>query len=305
MIKENRGCKQMTKETQICSYCSLQFKCKRNLEDHIASKHEHSKRKFECSTCHKTFAKQYSLTEHIRYNHTFEKPYACSLCDATFIGSSKRLRHFRFVHTKEKRFFCSECNFGCVEKSNVRRHYQSQHTQEGQLRQKRKEENLAKFLTKIGIEFQREHQVSFSCFQSNFARIDFLIQLKNTKGEAFIVLLENDEDAHSSRPVSCEVKRMMDVYTAFSLEGNTLPIVWVRYNCDRYSVDGIVQKKKKQERLSYLEAFLQNLKTVDLPSFSIYYLFYDCITKQDKLQLELFSHEDYHEEVKPFVQVFV
>lgn len=296
----------MGRATHTCSFCEYTTTYKFNVVRHELNHHKpYEERPNKCHLCEKRFSQPVHLREHVRHMHTFEKPFSCNLCDAKFCFKSKLTRHTKYVHTKEKEFQCTECSMRFVTPQDRKVHFGRHHTVEGQQRQKKKEEKLAKFLTEKGFYFQREYTVNFSCFNGSFARVDFVLQLKNTKGQAFIVLLENDEEAHKSRPVSCEVKRMMDVYSSFSMDGNTLPVIWVRFNCDSYRIDGTLQKKKQSERFSFLETFLHNLEKQDHVPFSIQYLFYDCITVEKELELELFSNEDYNEDIKQYVQVWV
>jgi hypothetical protein len=296
----------MGKASYSCSSCPFIASSKRVLDEHMGYKHTiYEERRFACPDCSKKFVTKWGLTEHTRHMHTFEKPFACKLCDAKFTVSPKLTRHIRYIHTKEKPVSCSECDMKFTTPHDRKLHFTRMHTAQGQQRQKKKEEKLAKFLQEKGFQYQREYKIDFTCFQGTYARVDFILQLQNCFGEAFIVLLENDEEAHSSRPVSCEVKRMMDVVSSFTMDGNTLPILWVRFNCDTFRIDGTVQKKKQAERFEGLETFLHRLEEQHHPSFAIHYLFYDCLTIDHQPQLELFSNEDYHEEIKQYVQVHV
>jgi hypothetical protein len=87
------------------------------------------------------------------------------------------------------------------------------HTEEGQKRQKKSEEYTAKLLIKFGIDFKREHRVYFSCNGGTFCKIDYLY-IKN----GFIFIIENDEKQHKTYPVSCELRRMMQIKSCFLLD---------------------------------------------------------------------------------------
>ena len=96
---------------------------------------------------------------------------------------------------------------------------------------------------------------------------------------AAIIIVECDEFQHDDRDTSCEVARMTQINEALALEGNTLPILWIRWNPDVFRVNGEKQKVKKKERAAQLVRFLRNLETSAhtlLPeSVSIVYMFYD------------------------------
>jgi hypothetical protein len=93
-----------------------------------------------------------------------------------------------------------------------------------------------------------------------------------------IIIVECDEFQHDDRDTSCEVARMTQVNEALALEGNTLPIIWIRWNPDAFRVNGDLQKVKKKERGHLLVRFLKALESttsLEPGSVSIFYLFYD------------------------------
>ena len=69
--------------------------------------------------------------------------------------------------------------------------------------------------------------------EGKFARIDFVAEMKGC-----IVFLEVDEHQHCGYMVGCDMKRMAKIVETLTLGGNTLPILFLRYNPDAYSVDG-------------------------------------------------------------------
>ena len=97
------------------------------------------------------------------------------------------------IHSGLRPYVCmyEGCGQRFTQKSAATKHFKAMHTPEGQARQKKQEQRIAKFLTKNGIDFKREHHISFKCFSaestSKFARIDFVIQLKGS-----IIFLEVD-----------------------------------------------------------------------------------------------------------------
>jgi hypothetical protein len=104
--------------------------------------------------------------------------------------------------------------------------------------------------------------------------IDFVI-IENGK----IIFLEIDENQHVSYQVSCELKRMTDVHSACLIEGNTLPIHFIRYNPHRCSIGDIVAKVSRKVRESLLVNTIQQLlKRESSPPLSIHYMFYDVST---------------------------
>ena len=76
------------------------------------------------------------------------------------------------------------------------------------------------------IHFKREHHISYSCeedIENSYARA-------GTNGTFGVIFLEIDEKQHEDRMLSCEVSRMAKILEILTLQGNTLPIRFIRYN---------------------------------------------------------------------------
>ena len=75
------------------------------------SPQEHTKKRYACNRCPKTYAQRYSLINHLRM-HDNVRPYACKNCDCKFTNLSTLVKHQR-THTGEKPyalvFLCREC----------------------------------------------------------------------------------------------------------------------------------------------------------------------------------------------------
>lgn len=170
------------------------------------------------------------------------------------------------------------------------------HTPEGQARQKKQEHRVARALDNAGIEYKREHHIDFRCIgdiDGAFARVDFLI-IAHGK----IVFLEVDETQHKFGygNVSCDMKRMSKITESLALEGNTMPIVMLRYNPDGFSVDGKAVKKLKKVREAELVSLLKD-PTADVFSCDqplvIQYLYYDMSGEVPTITLD----PDYNENI--------
>lgn len=186
-------------------------------------------------------------------------------CCAKFRTKVNLETHER-IHTGEKPFECrfAGCNQRFTQDGNRKKHEKSQHTPEGQARQKRKE-NLAHkgFLKRdmtpdYGNSGKNPNQlVDFSCMGGTRAFIDFVFQF-----EHMLLLTELDEWGHSDRMLSCETKRMMDVVAALRIGGEKRPIVWLRINPDKYTIDGKVEKKPFEHRMDDAVKWAKGFKPI-------------------------------------------
>ena len=256
--------------------CGASFTRAQSLKRH-ACKHTGEK-PYRCTFegCDAAFAESGKLTSHMR-THTGEKPYRCTFegCDAAFAQSGALSTHIR-THTGEKPYRCTfeGCDAAFAESGNRTTHYISQHTPEGQARQKKQEQRLARALDAAGVPYKREHRIDFSCMGATNCRIDFLVLLAN----GVLVMLECDEHQHPGTGYSCDLRRMAYVREALTIEGNTLPLVFLRYNPDAFKVGGVTRPTKKKDREARLVALLRDLEVRDatgLPPMTLQYLYYD------------------------------
>jgi hypothetical protein len=147
------------------------------------------------------------------------------------------------------------------------------HTAEGKQHRKREEERVAKLLAKAGVDFKREHHVNFGCIQETFARVDFIIILNGK-----VIVLEVDEYQHDGYGVACDVARMVKLFEVWLLEGNTLPVRFIRYNPHVFRVDGKRQKVKKAVREARLLEAIQEASEADRDGMQVRYMYYDVVS---------------------------
>ena len=102
-------------------------------------------------------------------------------------------------------------------------------------------------------------------------------------------LVECDEHWHQHEPVLCEVARMLDVAAQHAMK-NELPLHFVRFNPDGYTVDGRAQKPKMGERHKELLLAIEEPVTAPL---TITYICYATtagtadVTKSDEFPSDL------------------
>jgi len=280
--------------------CDARFAQSGALQKH---KRTHTgERPFACDFegCDARFARVCGLQKHNRALHTGERPFACDFkgCDARFTQSGALLAHKR-THTGEKPYACDwedcgkrfaqvgalqkhkrthtgerpfACDFeGCgarfTQSSDLPRHNRALHTARGQLRQRKREEQVARALVKAGLTFDREVSVQF-CGQANkaSARVDFVIY--RSWGT---VLLEVDESQHAHYGVSCEAARMLNVFAEQMKQGRAGKFHFVRFNPDAYAEGGAPQKTLLKDRLA---ALLRTLEQEPAKQYSVTYLYY-------------------------------
>ena len=71
---------------------------------------------------------------------------------------------------------------------------------------------------------------------------------------------------------------MADVHRTLALEGNTLPLAFVRYNPDAHRLNGTLVRVLKKDREAKLVEVLNSWK-FDRP-FGVYYIYYDKINNE-------------------------
>ncbi len=270
-----------------CPWCPKAFKDGGSLDVH---KRTHTGEKpYICLQCDKGFAAWAGWRNHM-YIHSGERPFKCPECDDAFTRSSHLAIHRR-IHSDEKPFVCTfpMCDYAARAKHNLQSHHRPCHSEEAQRRQKKEEERIARCLTAHGIPFKREHQIQLTCLDSTFARVDFVIDIKGG-----IIFLEVDEGQHEHYGVACDIKRMLDIHGALDCEGNSLPLLFIRYNPHAFSVDGVTSKVSSKDRQDRLVGIIRDWVAPVPGSLQIQYMYYDCRSLDGSLQTCIWQDNEFH-----------
>lgn len=233
--------------------------------------------------CGKAFSQASHLVTHKRV-HTGDKPYKCPLdgCGKAFSKSDHLVRHKR-IHTGEKPHKCNFplCDYASSQSGHLLTHVKRMHTAEGQARHKETENAMHKALLRRGVvidyggEGKNPNQaVDFGCLGGTRAFIDFVCQTDD-----LLEFWECQEHQHTQYALSCETRRWTDSYAAVAI-GGTLGkrgLLFVLVNpSDPYSVDGMAQDKKFNERMDQVVDYVKNPKTRSRKPFRLLFAFYNC-----------------------------
>jgi hypothetical protein len=245
----------------VCDYegCNAAFAQKGHLKRHKDSSHNGVLR-FACTYegCDVRCSTQQNLDRHVA-THTGERPYACTRCDERFTQDVHRKSHEAAVHDRLRPFVCTHeaCEASYERRERLVQHMLNMHTREGWQRQKKTENAMAMFFCANNVLYKREQKVDFKCVEvqdDKWARIDFTLDV--VKG--VLVLVENDEHAHSYIDTSCDVKRIAEIIESWALDGFTLPVVFIRFNPHAYRVNGALRKRALVERHETLLSILED-----------------------------------------------
>lgn len=274
-----------------CTECDKSFHLRQHLDGHIRV--HTGERPFKCDDCDATFTIRANLTNHMRI-HTGEKPYKCTECEAAFTQQGALKGHMR-IHTGERPFKCTDCEATFTHKHTLKRHLET-HTQEYIARRKVEESKIEKlFSEKYPETFVREYRTEHACLTgtNNHSRIDFLFP---NYGK-FHVAVEVDEYQHAYYSQICETSRMNNIVSAWCLSGNSVPVIFIRYNPHGFKVDGKTKRTQMAERHRKLIQLLDRIKTMEpVSDVQVFYMFYDCEAEIPTV----LSDPDYHDAVKPW-----
>ncbi|KAL3131768.1 hypothetical protein ABBQ38_007487 [Trebouxia sp. C0009 RCD-2024] len=275
-----------------CSFCDKRLASQQSLDNHVKVVHK-GDREFTCkeSGCEASYGTKSGLDSHVKRVHLGHNPFVCPTCSTKFDSNANLTIHVQAVHLRNKPHVCdfTACSEAFARRHDLVQHIKSFHSEEGQQRQRKEEQKVVKALQDAGIDFKREHHVKFDCWDDTFARLDFLMLRPRC-----CILLEVDEGEHEWYGVECEVSRMTKVHA----EGNTLPLLFIRYNPHSFRVDGELCTVRTRDRLARLVEFVQDWECSVDKALEVQYMFYSCEHLEGDLSLNIWSDIAYNSEVR-------
>ena len=150
----------------------------------------------------------------------------------------------------------------------------------------KKEENLQTLFSQEQIPFEYQTIFDFITvddYQYECCLIDFSIKKENVQ-----ILIEVDEFQHTNINYSLrnEIQRMLQVNKKLNDK-----VIWIRYNPDRYKVNGVFKQKPEIEKEFILLNTITNI--TKYLQYKYIYLFYDTISIKDENKLIISFHPDF------------
>lgn len=90
---------------------------------------QHSSIRYNCSICDYSALNRQCLRNHMRVQHTSDKPFRCDVCDKTFKLKNTLINH-SVQHTGVRKFVCQFCNRSFASSGNFYSHRKRMHPQE-------------------------------------------------------------------------------------------------------------------------------------------------------------------------------
>ena len=123
-------------------------------------------------------------------------------------------------------------------------------------------------------EYKREKYINLRSLtppsKRSRASIDFVFGVHGG-----LVFLEVDESQHASYKENYDMERMYDVMRAYKNGGNTLPVLWIRFNPDKFLINKEQPKISKKTRIKMLIEYLRDMTLDGEPPLQVKYAFYN------------------------------
>ena len=203
----------------------------------------HGKHRFQCKDC-----KGNQFCEHLRLKRQ------CKDCKGSQICTHNNIVFMCKICSPNSKYFCKSCKLFTVRNTN--NYLCSYCNPEKKKRQKTKELKLKTWIDTHYSEFIYNKKVNMNSTCQLYYP-DFLKDCGT-----FFLIIECDENAHSSYPPSCERIRENNIVFALGL-----PCVFIRYNPD---YKGISEKLRYTLLKSYIDYYLSK----ETSDNEVIYLFY-------------------------------
>ena len=111
-LSENipKSLKKLKKKRFQCSYCDVSYAKEENLNAHVLTVHEEKKTEKKIATVHEG-----------------KKLCKCKYCNSVFFKKSDLFKHIQAMHEGEKPYSCGTCDAGFTFKSSLKRHIATVH----------------------------------------------------------------------------------------------------------------------------------------------------------------------------------
>jgi hypothetical protein len=190
-----------------------------------------------------------------------------------------------------------KCSIRTNTQVDMQYHIQHNHTAEGLGKKLHSETQLANFLQKKGLDFDRDwtNRISFRYCTSiqpstNSARPDFFLPSISAKLNA-VVLLGNDEFAHRQYP--CDLRRVLDIANALDKtpEFAGVSLLYIRFNPHYFRKGSKYLDPPLNESHETLFKFIQSLTEKDIKQkgVNLIYMNYD---QTPEGNLQMFENQD-------------
>ena len=82
------------------------------------------------------------------------------------------------------------------------------------------------------------------------SRVDFVIEHIDNNDRFGLIFLEVNEHQHNGYAISCDVSQMAKIIESLAIDGNKVPIRFIRYNPHCFSKNNIKQKINQTQKNS-------------------------------------------------------
>jgi transcription elongation factor Elf1 len=277
----------------IYEYCDFVGQHPSRTKRHVMTRHS-LERPFECNYCEATFKINETLKQHEAI-HRNELIYHCDICEYKTITQSRLTSH-KYWHNPNYIYKCHLCDTTTTynKKSTLLEHIENIHGKDALIGiKKQKEYQTYLFLTKKGLTLKPYTVNLYTYFQESCLYVDYHFEY-----DGILYLLEVDEDMHSRYGIECDSNRMHKILNYMFLIDEKRPIIFLRYNPDKFYLNGIKHTKETYDRNTRMEElyeFVVNYKSTN--PYAVKYFFYD---SEDDTTI-ITEHPEYNQYIKQYV----